>query len=220
MVARALSSGESYKCKRCNEQVYGAPGDHSLCADCEDTWRATQRRFEAAHLPRLHSGRSSWDTLLANPPYTPMDAYRAAVREFAASQHAFVAIIGRRGTGKTQIATTAISERIRKGRWGRYTTAINLMGDFINRPTEDNAWRAEWSSYPYLVIDELHQTLRTEAQRTQFESLMDERYMATRVTVLIANEDLKGFQELVGPSVCRRIDEAGAILECNWTPIR
>lgn len=142
----------------------------------------------------------------------------------AVERGSIIALIGPRGTGKTQLAV----ELIRRGayhtwpcRYIRSREVGMLLREAFRKDglTERQAVRS-LSSPKLLVIDEIQERPDTTFEKDTFTLVLDKRYAACRPTVLIANATIKEFAELVGQSVADRIREGGGVRVCNWASFR
>ena len=151
-----------------------------------------------------------------------------------------VALIGGRGTGKTQMAWQ-IAKNIRLAN----VNTVNRDSGFtkeINRPAiyrtameifvelrstyapkaEKTEWQLmkEYENAALLVIDEINVTTGNNFEDLKMTAIMDKRYQRLRPTILIGNVDLQQFIDRMGKSVINRIEEDGIILSCNWQSYR
>ena len=151
-----------------------------------------------------------------------------------------VALIGGRGTGKTQMAWQ-IAKNIRLSN----VNTVNRDSGFtkeINRPAiyrtameifvelrstyapkaEKTEWQLmkEYENAALLVIDEINVTTGNNFEDLKMTAIMDKRYQRLRPTILIGNVDLQQFSDRMGKSVINRIEEDGIILSCNWQSYR
>jgi len=151
-----------------------------------------------------------------------------------------VALIGGRGTGKTQMAW-----QIAKNVKLQNVNTVNYDSGFskqINRPAiyrtameifvelrstyapkaEKTEWQLmkEYENAALLVIDEINVTTGNNFEDLKMTAIMDKRYQRLRPTILIGNVDLQQFSDRMGKSVINRIEEDGIILSCNWPSYR
>jgi DNA replication protein DnaC len=151
-----------------------------------------------------------------------------------------VALIGGRGTGKTQMAWQ-IAKNVRLSN----VNTVNRDSGFtkeINRPAiyrtameifvelrstyapkaEKTEWQLmkEYENAALLVIDEINVTTGNNFEDLKMTAIMDKRYQRLRPTILIGNVDLQQFSDRMGKSVINRIEEDGIILSCNWPSYR
>ena len=151
-----------------------------------------------------------------------------------------VALIGGRGTGKTQMAW-----QIAKNVKLQNVNTVNYDSGFskeINRPAiyrtamdiflelrstyapkaEKTEWQVmkEYENAALLVIDEINVSTGSTFEDLKITAIMDKRYQRLRPTILIGNVDLQQFSDRMGKSVINRIEEDGIILSCNWPSYR
>jgi len=157
-----------------------------------------------------------------------------------ANECGIVALIGGRGTGKTQMAW-----QIAKNVKLQNVNTVNYDSGFskaINRPAiyrtamdiflelrstyapkaEKTEWQLmkEYENAALLVIDEINVTTGNNFEDLKMTAIMDKRYQRLRPTILIGNVDLQQFSDRMGKSVINRIEEDGIILSCNWPSYR
>lgn len=136
------------------------------------------------------------------------------------------ALVGNRGSGKTQMGVQLISAAINhRGLCGHYTTALDVFlalrsGYGRNDgPTEFNTVE-RYAAHALLVIDEVAVRGHSEWEDRVLTALIDRRYRDKVDTLLISNETPSEFVRNIGPSVKDRLYEAGGVLECNWESFR
>ena len=139
------------------------------------------------------------------------------------------ALLGPRGTGKTQLAVSVIDRCCRRLMTCRYVKALDLFRDFRRAYTpvakgkagesEDDIIR-EWIAFDLLVIDECHQRGETAWEQNTLINLLDRRYDATCCTILIANQSVEVFAEAVTDSIVSRIHQTGTHWVCDWPSFR
>ncbi len=140
---------------------------------------------------------------------------------------AVLALIGPRGTGKTQLGCDLICEATTgRGMSARYAKAIEFfMG--IKATFQRNAEETEkavidrFRRPALLVLDEISSRGETEWEDRLFDHLIDERYGAKKDTILIGNfVTVRDFDASVGPSIASRLSETGGVIDCNWASFR
>jgi DNA replication protein DnaC len=153
---------------------------------------------------------------------------------------AIVALIGGRGTGKTQMAWQ-ISRNVRLTNVNKLTTENGFSKRFerpaIYRTAMDiflelrstyspTSKKTEWDlmkeyeNAALLVIDEINVSTGSAFEDLKITAIMDKRYQRLRPTILIGNVDIQQFTDRMGKSVINRIEEDGIILSCNWQSYR
>lgn len=154
--------------------------------------------------------------------------YRAAL--MMAQDGGTVALLGSRGTGKTQAAVEVIRYFCSQSTPERplssiYTTAAELFQKIRlafgpdRRITEDRAI-AKFVSPRLLVIDEVQVRRNSDFEEQSLTLILDKRYGARRPTILIANLEPKAFFESVGESIEDRMDEGGGHFVFAWESFR
>lgn len=131
------------------------------------------------------------------------------------------AVIGPRGTGKTQIATWAavwmIEARNATGKqnWAEtpaaYTTALEM---FIRlRADQHNPESvAKFVAHTLLVIDEIQERGETDFEDRMLTHIIDRRYGAMKPTLLLGNLTPEKLSASLGWSIIDRIRETGHLI--------
>jgi len=152
-----------------------------------------------------------------------------------------VALVGNRGTGKTQIA----AEITRNGMFPTIDASTYASGCKINRTSQKSLYRraidifldlrdaaknhtkrsekevlAGLHDCGLLVIDEYQERGETEWENRIMRNLIDKRYADKRATIIIANLTRKELFAGLGESVIDRARENGKSIECNWASYR
>ena len=159
-----------------------------------------------------------------------IDADRASWAPVFAKLHArdkgyLVALLGTRGTGKTQLAVALIHAACQRGQSARYVKAIDLFRT-IRRAYGPEPTASEdriidgLAGVDLLVVDELHQRGQSEWEAHTLTNLIDRRYDAMKSTLLVANLSKADFAQQIGDSVVSRIHETGAAIELTGQSYR
>ena len=135
------------------------------------------------------------------------------------------ALLGSRGTGKTQLAVwVAQFNAAFHRRTSRYVKTLDLFlairATFKHVATTEDDVVRYFTSPDLLIVDELHERGETEWEDKILAHIIDKRYMANRDTILIANQTEAAFQASVGPSVVDRLIETGFVVHCTWGSFR
>lgn len=134
------------------------------------------------------------------------------------------ALLGNRGTGKTQLGVHLIVQSARLGRTCLYAKAMDFF--LTVRATYKSETQTELEAIEaftepgILVLDELQVRGETEFEDRMLTYMLDKRYDAMRDTILIANLTEKAFRESMGYSISDRLVETGGVIECNWKSFR
>ena len=180
--------------------------------------RRWREALEKAHVPKRH-----WD--FDKPTGSEWTAKLARLAPQIGSG-TLVALIGPRGTGKTQLAVELIRRHVADSDkpWPVYARAIEifmwLRESFgpANR-TEAEAVRA-FTAPKLLVIDEAHERGGSDWENRLLTYIIDVRYAEMRDTILVSNETLAGFKAAIGSSIYSRLTETGGVIVCDWPSFR
>lgn len=157
-----------------------------------------------------------------------------------AAKGGIIAIIGKRGTGKTQMAhhiaqnvtlPDIIQHAKRDGFTSRndrpaiYRTAMDIFLE-LRSSYSPKAEKTEWEIFKgyenaaLLVIDEITVSTGSAFEDLKITAIMDKRYQQMRPTILIGNATPSELSDRLGKSVVSRITENGIVIECNWQSYR
>ena len=136
------------------------------------------------------------------------------------------AIIGNRGTGKTQLAACLGAAAIGKWGWTRdqadrsvwpvkYSTAADLFSTLRGGMLagEEVKTRRLYITPRLLVIDEIQERANTEYEARTLVQIIDHRYGFKLDTLILGNLKPEAFREQMGASVMSRMAEAGGVVE-------
>lgn len=135
----------------------------------------------------------------------------------------FVALVGKRGTGKTQIGAEIIRESCLMGRESMYTDAIDIfvaVRETFSGERSEKAAMTEYSRPQMLVIDEVQERGETAWEDRLLTSILNKRYGNLLDTLLISNLTAPEFAKSLGASAISRLVETGGIIECTWESFR
>lgn len=136
-----------------------------------------------------------------------------------------VMLCGERWTGKTVMATAIALGFLAGGKGAVYTRGLGLLKDLrLDFNSNDLASRElvkPYQRWHLLIVDEVGLRVRGEAGYSESDGalltdLVDQRYANRLATIFISNENQKLTFEKVGPSIARRIEETGIVIEANW----
>ncbi len=141
-----------------------------------------------------------------------------------------VVLMGKRWTGKTQMATELIRCAVRRAiEKDREPNArfVTMMQFFMaikeaykpDGPTE-SAQVDSFAAPGLLVIDEAHERSDTDWERRLLNEMLNHRYNAMKDTLLMTNMTPEAFAESIGPTIHRRIEETGLEIVCDWPSFR
>ena len=169
---------------------------------------------------------------LANIPYrhsrcTVTDVctgWTKAFAEIGALNNGYiVALLGQRGTGKTQMAVQIMRQHISRLRSAFYTAALDIFLSVRDANRTQTSEKQALSKYvvPYLlVIDECQERGETPFEDRMLTYIIDSRYGGLHNTILISNQTSAEFEKSMGSSVLSRMQETGGIKLFNWSSFR
>lgn len=179
-----------------------------------------RRAWEDAQVPKRHGelrflAEGAWGNKLAHLQVRLRDGFLAA-------------LIGSRGTGKTQLAAQLIYTQLFRSDHPRplYCRAIEFFmairesySSTRSAPTETE--QIEHFRRPdLLVIDDAHERGGSEWEDRLLTYLIDCRYADGSDTLLISNQEQGAFRKSVGPSIWDRLTETGGIIVADWPSFR
>lgn len=131
-------------------------------------------------------------------------------------------IHGPRGSGKTQLAVSAIVEQCKSGRPSRYIRALDLFRTLRDSlgSREEVATFARFVVPSLLVIDEIQDRGDTQFEDATLANLIDHRYAERRDTVLISTATPDDLSNSLPTSIISRVHETGGTIACNWPSFR
>jgi DNA replication protein DnaC len=161
-------------------------------------------------------------------------AMPADVREVASAKYArltdmaqpglIVGLIGKRGTGKTHMACSLVQEFCRSGRRGLYMDVMDyllaLKATYGGGPGDEFRVELDHIRPELLVLDEMQERGETAWEDRMLTRLINKRYAAENITVLISNQTKETFEERVGHSIANRISDDGGLIICDWQCVR
>jgi DNA replication protein DnaC len=193
-------------------------------------WESNREKIRRAVWLRSGLDPLHYDRFTETPDAsTPWGEAQAKITAMPAGY--IVALLGNRGTGKTQIAqnvagAAALNPLYENEKFApRYITAPMFFRGVRDSFRKDSLVSEieimrKFSEYSILVIDEAHERGESDFENRTLTEIIDARYARQRSTILIANLDKKQFAAAVGASIVSRIHEVGAVIECNWKSFR
>jgi DNA replication protein DnaC len=175
------------------------------------------RLFGAACVPNRHSIKTATQH--------PQWAEKLATAQTLVASGATIALVGTRGSGKTQMAVECIREATSGLKSALFTTAMAFFMDvkatFKRDAANDERKVVAGYAMPHLlVVDEIGKRGESEWENNLLFELLNRRYNAIKPTILIDNRTRDEFAAYIGPSLASRISEGGGIIECNWGSFR
>jgi DNA replication protein DnaC len=138
---------------------------------------------------------------------------------------ALVAVVGSRGTGKTQLAAALIGYTALKiDKSCMYKKAFDMFLRIREAmKTTGDSERAAIEEFikPYLlVIDAYEVRSDSDFENRMLDHIIDKRYDNLKTTIIISNDTVQNFEKTIGVSICDRIRETGGIIEMVWGSFR
>ncbi len=172
--------------------------------------------MERADFPRRHAGKR-----------VNHDAERWAKVQRSVSEGGAVALIGNRGTGKTQLAVDAGRDMIVTSQHSVRYVKARMLGMAVRQHSFAAANRDElaaierWAKPHLLILDDLHEIADDrEWERSTLTLILDLRYDHARPTILVANTTPEKFPSMAGPSICDRMREGGGMIVFGGPSLR
>lgn len=179
----------------------------------DELWRKT-------YVPRLHASAK----LRSEPGWIKVLEHCRSTVTRVEKRGAIMALIGNRGTGKTQIAVEALRHACLALYTCKYTRAFDIFlsvrAAMKSQATSEADAMRELLQAEVLVIDEMQERGETPFEDRLLVNLLDRRYGNMTDTILIANQTPEEFTAALGPSITDRIRETGGLIECTWESFR
>ncbi len=136
-----------------------------------------------------------------------------------------VALIGLRGSGKTQLATEIIRANCSALRTSKYVKAIEVFvrikEAYNARAIETEREAIEAFQKPsLLILDEMSERGESQWEERMLRLIIDKRYDEKKDTLLLGNFTASELAKSVGDSVASRLQETGGIIQCDWPSFR
>lgn len=136
-----------------------------------------------------------------------------------------IAIIGGRGTGKTQLGVEIIREAVKtQYNSAMYITAMEVFMAIRESYRKDGPTETsqidKFARPKLLVLDEAHERSESDWENRLLTHLLDRRYRNMLDTLILSNHDHDGFRESMGQSIYSRLTETGGIMSADWPTFR
>lgn len=173
-----------------------------------------------ATLPKLHEANAQETTDKAHPWSKCYSLVQSRI-----GTGFVIALLGTRGAGKTQLATSILLDGINRGMRSRFVTVTRLLmeikASYAKDPKESELQVIDrFTRYKLLVIDEVSRRSEKDWNDLLLFELLNARYNSQHGTILISNETREAFGQAIGASMLDRMKETGGIIECNWPSFR
>lgn len=185
-----------------------------------------ERCRKASGVPRRYQQARLDD--FARVPAECREAYAAVARALAryTQLKGIVALLGRRGTGKTRLACALVNAYCAAGRSARYADVMDYAlavqrtySPQASKTAEDV--ERDFVKPELLVLDAMEDRADTDWNDRMLTRLVNKRYEQELVTVLISNEEVEPFNARVGATIADRIkDDQGGLIRFTWPSLR
>ena len=154
----------------------------------------------------------------------PEWAVKADIIEKGFDEGGFMcAILGKRGTGKTQMGVELIRYALSLAKSCIYRKMCEIFmaikQGYNSKMSEEDVLlpfrRAE-----LLILDEIQERSQSDWENQLITYLIDRRYDDMKSTVLIGNVEVKDAKDSLGASIYSRLIETGGVIECDWKSFR
>jgi DNA replication protein DnaC len=187
----------------------------------EDIHRSVdaQRYWRDSGVPDLHRGKTL-------DRHNSGGAWGKTYRRLRDSlgEKSLIVLLGKRGTGKTQMAVDLMADICLAGQPVQYIKTMDLFreirGCYRNDGPDEIKTVYRFCRYAGLVLDEAHERSDSDWENRTLTNIIDRRYDAQRTTILVSNMNKDGFAQAVGASIVSRIHEVGEVVICDWDSFR
>jgi DNA replication protein DnaC len=145
------------------------------------------------------------------------------LRETVESRDCLLVLCGKRGPGKTQIATFWAQSF----KFPAYFKAHDLIHAIRGEFSQDLKDRKDAKSAikraklrDYLVIDEFSELAGSDYEKRSIVNIIDHRYDQMKATVIVTNTEEKDLAKSLGASIVSRCRESGGVIVCDWPSYR
>jgi DNA replication protein DnaC len=183
-------------------------------ADAHERTKQIRVLFASSGVPDRHAHAIQLD-------YSGEWSEKLAAAKARLSKGFLIALIGEWGNGKTQFGVELIRENCNRLRTSMFATATDFFMDIKAtykpaNPSDEKAVIKRYSEPTLLVIDEIAKRGESDWENNLLFHLVNRRYNSKLDTVLIANQAQSDFDKSVGPSLVRRLNETGGVINCLW----
>jgi len=135
------------------------------------------------------------------------------------------ALLGGRGTGKTQIGTCLIGHvcfnLMKRSYYIKAFDVFVKIRTAMRSDSDSESAAVRFFVNPFfLVIDACEVRGDTEFENRSIDHIIDKRYDLCKSTLLISNDTAKVFSKKCGASIVDRMKETGGICEVGWESFR
>lgn len=187
--------------------------------------RKAEELFERSGVPSRHKSVKLDDlSSLPTAVHAPYAAFVAECRRGLRLKGIILALIGRRGPGKTTIGCGLVREMCLAGKSAVYLDVVDYFIELkrVYRGTggDEAAIEDKYLRPALLVLDSMEERSDSDWENRTLTRIINKRYAEDRNTILISNETQKDFAKRLGPSITDRICDGGGFLACSWSSLR
>jgi DNA replication protein DnaC len=229
-IALPLASGKVIwsGCPACARESQEQEAAEKRAAEERERQARMEEKLQRAGIPKRFRART-FDAFKAEtePQRKAFDIAKGIADEWPEHQRRGTTIIfsGKPGTGKSHLAIAIAQAVMQVGATAFYVTAREMLlmlrasWDDSSAPSELAVLRM-LTSVSLLVIDEVGVQFNTDAEKTQFFSVIDGRYRDQMPMILLTNHGKKGVCEYLGERSFDRLREDGIWVPFDWPSYR
>jgi ATPase subunit of ABC transporter with duplicated ATPase domains len=190
----------------------------------EAKWSELERRHERDRI--LQRANLSPKHLTAAVLWTPHSDWTHAFEVLRAKLGlgCLCALIGPRGTGKTQLAIELAKANAEALRSVRYHSMVEVFlavkESYHGEQLSEAQVIARFLAPSLLILDEAQERAETAWEDRLITYLVDKRYQHEKDTLIISNLLEQYFRDSLGSSIISRLEETGGIIQCTWKSFR
>lgn len=232
--ADAEPGASDQNCARCRDSGFltrsvpvGHP-DFGRPIECPCGLMATKRRLRIWKASQIPHTMSDWTlaSWLALPPNAEKGQLVDDLRAWLAGER-WLLLVGDVGLGKTGLAIALLLQWMRDGKAGLYMVAPSFLSRIRStyRPNRDDdldedAVLDSAVTAPLLVLDDVGKVRLSDWGQEKLFTLVNERYIAGRRTVITSNFDVDALEEHLWDATWDRIRGASDVVKLTGDSLR
>lgn len=121
--------------------------------------------------------------------------------------------LGKRGTGKTQMATTLSGYFLRDKKTVRYIKAYDIFSGIVESYHTGDSVVSKLIKSDVLVIDAVELRKGSEFENRELNHIIDKRYDGLElITIIISNDTQESIKAFLGDSTWSRVEQYGGVV--------